>query len=216
MPDQPLTHADLRKNYGKHSLTEEDAGADPITLFGSWLQYAADEQVPEHNAMALATSGPDHLACRIVLLRSFNEEGFVFFTNYNSRKSNDLDTDTRAALNFFWPQLERQIRIEGRSERVGAAESDAYFTTRPRESRIGAWASDQSMPVASRDRMMERYARWEERFKEGDVPRPFHWGGIRVRPLRIEFWQGGPNRMHDRIMFERRTHGDWERSRLQP
>lgn len=212
---KPIT-VDLRNDYGMRVLTEEEAGSDPIMLFGRWLQHAADEQVPEHNAMALATAGGDHLACRIVLLRSFNAEGFVFFTNYNSRKSLDLDTDTRAALMFFWPQLERQIRIEGRSERVNAAESDEYFGTRPRDSRIGAWASDQSMQVASRERMMERYARWEGRFKDAEVPRPFHWGGIRVRPLRIEFWQGGKNRMHDRILFERQTHGDWQRSRLQP
>ena len=216
MPHQPRTQVDLRNDYGKHTLTDDDAGADPIALFGRWLQRAEEEQVPEHNAMALATSGADRLSCRMVLLRSFDADGFVFFTNYNSRKSMDLDADTRAALTFFWPQLERQVRIEGRSERTDAAESDAYFGSRPRDSRISAWASDQSMPVASRERMMERYARWDDRFKDVEVQRPFHWGGIRVRPLRIEFWQGGKHRMHDRIVFERRTHGEWERSRLQP
>lgn len=216
MEQPPGTQLDLRNDYGKNSLTEEVAGSEPIALFGRWLQHAADAQVPEHNAMTLATSGTDHLSCRVVLLRSFDAEGFVFFTNYNSRKAMELDADTRAALCFFWPQLERQVRIEGRSERVDAAQSDAYFSTRPRESRIGAWSSDQSMQIVSRERMMERYARWEQRFKDVEVPRPFHWGGIRVRPLRIEFWQGGASRMHDRILFERRTHGDWDRMRLQP
>lgn len=207
---------DLRNNYGKDALGEKEAGDDPIALFGRWLQQAKAQNVPEYNAMALATSGTDHLSCRMVLLRSFDAEGFVFFSNYNSRKASDLESDTRAALTFFWPQLERQVRIEGRGERVEAAMSDAYWEQRPRESRLSAWASDQSMPVASRERLMERYARWEERFKDADVPRPFHWGGTRVRPLRIEFWQGGADRMHDRIVFERRTHEGWDRSRLQP
>lgn len=207
---------DLRTNYGKDALSEASAGEDPIALFGRWLNEAMKAEVPEYNAMALATAGGDHLSCRIVLLRSFDAQGFVFFTNYNSRKATDLDSDTRAALTFFWPQMERQVRIEGRSEQVDAKVSDAYWEQRPRDSRVGAWASDQSMPVASRERMMERYARWEERFKDADVPRPFHWGGIRVRPLRMEFWQGGADRMHDRIVFARRTHEGWDRSRLQP
>jgi pyridoxamine 5'-phosphate oxidase len=152
----------------------------------------------------------------VVLLRSFDARGFVFYTNYNSRKAMDLERDPRAALNFYWPQLEQQVRIEGKAEPVTAEESDAYFASRPLESRIGAWSSDQSRTVEGRAQLDERFERWQARFADGEVPRPLHWGGYRVRPQRIEFWQGRPNRLHDRIAFEHFTDGTWARMRLQP
>lgn len=205
-----------RTDYVKSALTEEIAGSDPFMLFGRWLEEAEGSGQPEHHAMALATAGSASISCRIVLLRSFDRNGFAFYTNYNSRKAMDLERDPRAALTFFWPAMERQVRIEGKTEVLPAEESDAYFATRPRESRIGAWSSDQSRLVESRELLDERYARWQERFKEGEVPRPEHWGGLRVRPVRIEFWQGRADRMHDRIAFEHFADGTWQRMRLQP
>jgi pyridoxamine 5'-phosphate oxidase len=209
-------HVHARTDYGNGTLLEEDAGTDPIVLFGRWLDDAEKAEVPEHHAMTLATSGSLTISCRVVLLRSFDARGFVFYTNNNSRKAMDLERDPRAALTFFWPQLERQVRIEGRAEHVTTEESDAYFATRPRESQIGAWSSDQSRPVEDRRALDDRYARWVERFEGSEVPRPLHWGGYRVRPVRIEFWQGRSGRLHDRIAFEHMSDGSWVRVRLQP
>lgn len=209
-------HVDHRTDYSRTTLDESHAGEDPIALFAEWLKAAEDDGLPEPHAMALATAGSLTISCRIVLLRSFDARGFVFYTNHNSRKAMDLERDTRAALTFFWPQHERQVRIEGRAEEVGDAEADSYFASRPRESRIGAWSSDQSRPVDDRESLEQRYARWTERFGEDEVPRPLHWGGYRVRPVRIEFWQGRPNRLHDRIAFEHMSDGTWVRTRLQP
>lgn len=206
-----------RTDYSKTVLLEEDAGDDPIALFGRWLRAAEEDGLPEPHAMTLATAGSFSISCRVVLLRSFDAQGFVFFTNYNSRKAMDMERDPRAALSFFWPQHERQVRIEGKVEKVDAAVSEAYFKERPRESQVGAWASDQSRIADDRSQVDERYARWMERFKdEAEVPRPLHWGGLRVRPVRIEFWQGRPSRLHDRIVFEHFTDGSWSRRRLQP
>ncbi|MBK8497751.1 MAG: pyridoxamine 5'-phosphate oxidase [Flavobacteriales bacterium] len=207
---------DHRTDYAREAFLEDDAGTDPIALFGRWFKRAEDAGLPEPHAMTLATLGSLTISCRVVLLRSFDARGFVFYTNNNSRKAMDLERDPRAALNFFWPQLERQVRIEGRAEPVSAQESDAYFATRPRESRIGSWSSDQSRPVEDRRALEERFARWNDRFKDGEIPRPLHWGGHRVRPVRIEFWQGRPNRLHDRIAFEQLSDGTWLRVRLQP
>jgi len=209
-------HTHHRIDYTKMTLLEEDAGPDPIALFGTWLAAAESEGVPEHNAMTLATMGSLTISCRVVLLRSFDADGFVFYSNYNSRKAMDLERDPRAALNFFWPQLERQVRIEGKVEMVATDRSDVYFASRPLESRIAAWASDQSRIVESREQLEQRFERWKERFADGEVPRPLHWGGYRVRAQRIEFWQGRSNRLHDRIVFEHFADGSWARMRLQP
>lgn len=205
-----------RSEYGKRTLSEEEAGMDPLRIFLDWLDDAARSGEPEPNAMLLSTVGSASISCRVVLLRQADEEGFVFYTNYNSRKAMDLERDPRAALTFFWPSLERQVRVEGKAEKVTEAESDAYFATRPRASRIGAWSSDQSRTVESRAAMDERFARWSERFAGQEVVRPEHWGGIRVRPVRIELWQGRQNRLHDRLAFERFQDGTWQRMRLQP
>lgn len=205
-----------RSEYGKRTLSEEEAGMDPLRIFLDWLDDAARSGEPEPNAMLLSTVGSASISCRVVLLRQADEEGFVFHTNYNSRKAMDLERDPRAALTFFWPSLERQVRVEGKAEKVTEAESDAYFATRPRASRIGAWSSDQSRTVESRAAMDERFARWSERFAGQEVVRPEHWGGIRVRPVRIELWQGRQNRLHDRLAFERFQDGTWQRMRLQP
>ncbi len=211
-----MDRIDHRNDYTQASLTEEEAGHDPISLFDRWFNEALSMGVAEPNAMTLATVGSVTISSRVVLLRSFDAHGFVFHTNYNSRKALDLERDDRAALNFFWPTMERQVRIEGRGEHLDAAGSDAYFASRPVDSRISAWSSDQSRSVESRQQLEERFARWKERFAEGDVPRPMHWGGVRVRPARIEFWQGRANRLHDRIAFDRLADGNWLRTRLQP
>ncbi len=211
-----VKHVNDRSDYRQGNLGEETAGTDPWKLFGEWLSEAERCGIPEHNAMALATAGSASISCRIVLLRSFDERGLVFHTNYNSRKAMDIERDPRAALTFFWASLERQVRFEGRAELLTAQESDAYFASRPRSSRIGAWSSDQSRMVEDRAKLEERFARWEERFKEAEVPRPAHWGGIRIRPVRIEFWHGRTDRMHDRIAFEHFADGTWQRMRLQP
>ncbi len=207
---------DQRIDYSKGTLMEDAAGLDPIALFGTWLHDAEASGIAEPNAMALATAGTVSISCRIVLLRAFDARGFVFHTNYNSRKSMDLERDPRAALTFFWPSLERSVRIEGKAETLSAEENDAYFASRPRDSRIGAWSSDQSRAVESRGMLEERFTRWADRFKDADVPRPIHWGGWRVKPVRIEFWHGRESRMHDRIAYERFADGTWERMRLQP
>lgn len=204
-----------RTDFRKHKLIENEAGNDPIALFDRWYGEANSENVLEPKAMSLATAGSVTISCRIVYLQKFDQNGFVFYTNQNSRKAMDLERDPRAALTFFWPEFERQVRIEGKAEHVTAEESDAYFASRLRESRIGAWASDQSRAAGTREEMDERYSRWVERFGEEDIPRPLHWGGIRVKPVRIEFWQGRADRMHDRIVFEH-AGDEWIRLRLQP
>jgi len=209
-------NVDVRTDYGNMSLTENVAGMDPMELFSTWLSEAEKHACPDHNAMVLATVGSASLSNRVVLLRSFSDKGLVFHTNYNSRKAMDIERDARAAATFFWPKLQRQVRFEGKAERATAQESDAYFANRPRESRIAAWSSDQSRITESREAIEDRYDRWAERFEGKDVPRPDHWGGIILRPVRIELWQGRNSRIHDRLAYERFPDGTWQRMRLQP
>jgi len=191
------------------------ASANPITEFLNAIERAAAHQI-DTAPVALATSTPDgRPSARMVLLRGADERGFVFHTNYTSRKGKELDANPNAALCFYWPSLDEQIRIEGRVERLPAAESDAYFTSRPRGSQLGAWASAQSQPLPSREALEEEYRATEARFGETPVPRPPFWGGFRLIPSRIEFWYGRPDRLHDRLVYTRDAQG-WRIERLYP
>ncbi|MBY4795310.1 pyridoxamine 5'-phosphate oxidase [Burkholderia multivorans] len=212
------TLADLRINYSRASLDEADAAPDPFAQFDRWFNEALAAKLPEPNTMTLATVGADgRPSARIVLVKGVDERGFVFFTNYESRKGRDLAAHPYAALLFYWIELERQVRIEGRVEKTSADESDRYFASRPVGSRIGAWASEQSAVIDSRATLEAREKAFSERYGD-DLPRPPHWGGYRVVPDTLEFWQGRPSRLHDRLVYTRDAaapHG-WTISRLSP
>jgi len=208
--------ADLRRDYVHATLDETAAAREPFAQFGRWFEEAVRAQVAEPHAMTLATADADGTpAARIVLLRGWDERGFVFFTNYGSRKGRDLAAHPRAALVFYWAPLDRQVRIDGVVERLPVAESDAYFARRPRGHRVSAWASPQSEPIADRATLERAVAEAEARFAAIDVPRPAFWGGYRVAPAHVEFWQGRPNRLHDRLAYARVADG-WTRVRLAP
>lgn len=207
--------ASLRKDYALKTLEERDVDRDPMKQFGLWMVEAIHAQVPEPSAMTLATvDAKGRPTTRIVLLKGVDPRGFVFFTNYESRKGRDLAANPVASLTFFWKELERQVRIDGTVEKVSAEESDAYYQTRPLGSRIGAWASPQSRPIDSRAWLEKRWTALS--VEHGQTPkRPPHWGGYRVIPEEMEFWQGRMSRLHDRIVFTR-TGSDWKISRLAP
>ena len=206
----------LRVDYKRAALSERDAASDPFELFTRWFDEAVAAAIPEPNAMTLATvDAAGRPTARIVLMKGVDARGVVFHTNYDSRKGRDLAGNPRAALLFFWVDLERQVRIDGTAERVSAEDSDAYFAARPRGSQISAWASPQSAPVADRAWLEARVAEFEARFASGAVPRPPNWGGMRVVPDRFEFWQGRTSRLHDRLVWSRQ--GDrWTIERLAP
>ncbi|TWI66144.1 pyridoxamine 5'-phosphate oxidase [Pseudoduganella lurida] len=208
--------ADLRMDYGRASLSEDDTLADPVAQFGKWFDEAMKAQVNEPNAMSVATvDGDGRPSSRIVLIKQFDARGFTWYTNYDSRKGAQLAQNPHAALLFFWPELERQVRIEGRVERTSPAESDTYFYSRPVKSQLGAIASAQSAPIGSRADMEAQFAAAEEA-AAGKPQRPAHWGGYRLVPERVEFWQGRASRFHDRIVFELQADGSWTKGRIQP
>jgi pyridoxamine 5'-phosphate oxidase len=207
---------DLRTSYERDQLDEAHAAAEPFRQFGAWLAEALGAGLLEPNAMTVATcDAVGQPSARIVLLRGWDETGFVFFTNYESQKGREIDANARAALLFFWDSLQRQVRIEGGLTRLPPAESDAYFARRPRGHRLSAWASPQSRRVDGRPQLDAAMAQADERFAGIDVPRPPHWGGYRVAAERIEFWQGRRNRVHDRLVYAR-SGSAWMRERLAP
>ena len=207
--------ADLRKSYEKAELDEHAAAALPLQQFETWLQQAIEGQLPEPNAMTLATVGADgRPSTRVVLIKGVDARGLVWYTNFNSRKGQELAANPMAALQFHWVELERVVRIEGRVERVDNAEADAYYASRPLDSRIGAWASPQSQVISGRGVLVAQAARYAAQFALSP-PRPPHWGGFRLVPDRWEFWQGRKSRLHDRLRY-RQEGGDWVRERLAP
>jgi len=199
-----------------HTLTESDVAASPFEQFSRWWNEAIKSEIDEVNAMTLATVAADGMpSARIVLLKGFDKNGFVFFTNYNSDKAREIEQHPKVALLFFWKELERQVRIEGTIRKTSSGESDVYFNSRPLGSRIGAWASPQSEPIADRQTLESSYREFEKKFASGQVPRPPHWGGYVVKPVLFEFWQGRSSRLHDRLRYEP-VEDNWRIRRLAP
>jgi pyridoxamine 5'-phosphate oxidase len=209
--------ADLRQEYSSQSLLETDVATHPIEQFTKWWQQAVQSQIIEPNAMTLATSSGDGMpSARIVLLKGFDENGFVFFTNYNSYKGMQLQENPKACLVFFWKELERQVRIVGLVKKLSATDSDEYFHSRPTGSQIGAITSPQSQVIENRSWLDDHYLQVEQQFKDKEIQRPSYWGGYIVQPVVIEFWQGRPSRLHDRIQYSLGENGNWKIERLAP
>lgn len=212
-----MSFADLRKEYMQRGLLESDLDPDPFRQFQVWFDAAREASPIEPNAMALATvSGDGRPSVRMVLLKGLDERGFIFYTNYESRKGRELSDTPWAALTFFWPEMARQVRIEGSVERVSDEESDAYFHSRPLGSQLSASASRQSEVIAGREVLIQRIVELGERYLHQEIPRPDNWGGFRVLPEFIEFWQGQPNRLHDRLRYRLSASGGWQIERLSP
>ena len=209
--------ADIRKDYMLHSLSEKDVAPNPIDQFTRWWDDALNSEIDEVNAMTLATVTAEGFpSARIVLLKGYTEDGFVFFTNYESHKGKELAQNPRACLVFFWKVLERQVRIEGNVEKISAEESEAYFQSRPIGSRIGAWASPQSTVISGREVIENNVVELEKKYANTPIPRPEHWGGYIVKPVNIEFWQGRSSRLHDRILYTAQKDLLWKIERLAP
>ena len=207
--------ADLRQNYTLAGIKEADTDPNPVKQFATWFEQAVSAELPEPNAMTLATATADGKpSARMVLLKDYSERGFVFYTNYNSLKGQQLSANPWAALIFWWAELERQVRIEGSVEKLSSQESDTYFHSRPWGSQLGAWVSNQSQIISSREVLDQRLEQLKAQYTK-DIPRPPHWGGFRVIPSVIEFWQGRPSRLHDRLRY-RFEDGNWTRERLSP
>ncbi|MEH0158389.1 pyridoxamine 5'-phosphate oxidase [Limibacter armeniacum] len=208
--------ADIRLDYAKKELSEEDCLANPIEQFNMWMEEAIKSEVNEPTAMTISTVSPEgRPAARTVLLKGVEDNQFVFYTNYNSRKGTHLLSNPVAALTFFWPELERQVNIEGTVTRVSDVKSDEYFASRPYKSRVGAWASEQSSEITSKNIILKRFATYAAKYLT-HVPRPPHWGGFAISPDRIEFWQGRPSRLHDRVLYTLDENGNWNKKRLAP
>lgn len=209
--------SEQKHSYSGEGLDENNADSDPLKQFHLWFAGARAAGLPLPEAMTLATATQEgRPSARLVLLKQADEQGFVFYTNYGSQKARELDTNPYASLVFYWPQLERQVRVEGSTARVAAAESDEYFQTRPRESQIGALASPQSEVISGREVLQQRFTELEEAYRDRQIERPEHWGGYRLEPERIEFWKGRPGRLHDRLLYERQPDGSWTIKRLAP
>ncbi|MBN7816806.1 pyridoxamine 5'-phosphate oxidase [Algoriphagus pacificus] len=206
----------IRKDYSLKTLEISSLNTDPLQQFKVWLQEAINAEALEVNAMTLATIGLDGMPSgRIVLLKEV-DTGFVFYTNYESQKGKEIENNPVCSLTFFWPELERQVRIKGNIEKVSAQESDEYFLSRPVGSQIGAWTSPQSQKISSREELLSRQATIEKQFENSPITRPPHWGGYRVIPSTVEFWQGRPSRLHDRVRYQASENGNWELSILAP
>jgi pyridoxamine 5'-phosphate oxidase len=209
--------ADIRKDYTQQNLSEKDVAANPIQQFEKWWKDILASNIEEPNAMTLATSSLEGVpSARIVLLKEFSEKGFIFFTNYESFKGLQLSQNPKACLVFFWKELERQVRITGLVEKTNESESDEYFHSRPEASQVGAWASPQSRVIGSRQWIDDQFQQLENEMKGKNIKRPSHWGGYIVRPVIIEFWQGRPSRLHDRIQYTMQEDGKWKIERLAP
>ena len=212
-----ISLADLRENYTKGGLLKQDLRSNPFDQFQKWLEEAVSAEVLEPNAMTLATIDErGRPTARIVLLKKVDDRGFIFFTNYSSRKGQNIAVNPYASLVFWWGDLERQIRIEGTVEKISDSESDDYFYSRPISSQLGAWASPQSDVVTDREFLEDRLAQITEQYQEQKIPRPSHWGGYRVVPDLIEFWQGRESRLHDRLCYSLDDNGNWQIDRLAP
>ena len=212
-----LSLADIRKDYSKASLNENDVADNPFQQFEKWFNEVLHSAVDEPNAMTLATASSDgYISARIVLLKGFDQAGFYFYTNYESKKAQQIKENPRGALVFFWKELERQVRIEGNIIKASAENSNTYFQSRPKKSRIGAWASPQSRVIPGRSFLEEKVKELEDQFKNSTVERPVFWGGYILQPIVVEFWQGRSNRLHDRIQYTLEAAGHWKIKRLAP
>jgi pyridoxamine 5'-phosphate oxidase len=208
--------ADIRNEYTQRGIDENELDLNPFDQFNKWIAEAVAASIDEANAMTLSTRSDSGVSARIVLLKGLDDRGFIFYTNYNSKKGQEMEANPYVSLTFFWKELERQVRVQGRIEKTAVNDSDAYFAIRPRGSQIGAWVSAQSEPIPNREFLVQKQLELEQQFEGKQVPRPAHWGGYRVIPNYIEFWQGRPSRLHDRLAYSLDDTENWKIERLSP